>query len=113
MGIKGFWDWIDKQQLLDVILAKKLSGKFIAIDAHGFFNASRCYIKRRYVNSINPFVEPIDEDEVDNRWVPEVLRRVMEMLDMQFIPVFVYDSPIKDPLKMDTLAKRRKNDTNT
>jgi 5'-3' exonuclease len=110
MTIKGLWQYLDKNKLLTKFTLAELAGKLIAIDAHYFFNASRCYIKARYLKKINPFFDPIDEDKIDKLWIAEIYRRVKELLGYKCIPVFVYDNNVKDPLKMATLAKRKKNE---
>lgn len=108
MTIKGLWKYLEDANLLRKFSVDDLKGKLISVDAHYFFNASRCYIKARYLAKINPFFDPIDEDKIDKLWIVEIFRRVKELLNYCCIPVFVYDNDVKDPLKMTTLSKRKK-----
>lgn len=108
MTIKGLWLYYKKSVGYGKIILSDLKGKLVAIDAFAvMFYQLRCAAKKVYLGSINPVLDDVDEDVIDERWFRNALGKITGYLSEGVIPVLVYDGP-KNEMKEETLAKREK-----
>ena len=106
MTIKGLWEYYKAKVGLRRILASSLRGCRIAVDASAIlFHPLRYVAKKNYLRTINPLTDPIDEADIDRRWLKMVLKRIIEHLQDGIVPVIVLDGP-RHPLKAVTGAAR-------
>ena len=109
MTIKGLWIYYKKSVGYGEILISELEGKIIAIDIYGLMYATRVVSKGIYMGKINPFYDDISDEadeKIDKMWISHFFDTVIEYLRDGFLPIFVYDGPKTDMLKLNTLKKR-------
>jgi len=106
MTITGLWKYYKDHVGYEVLSVKEFSGQLLANDISVFMYATRCVSKEYYLSRINPFIIPVDENDIDTIWLKKALDSLKVSLRKGFCPIFVYDGE-KDSLKLDTLATRQ------
>jgi len=106
MTIKGIWDWIEKNVEYAKESSEKYAGKIVPMDILGIIYQTRYTPRLRAYKKIDPYVEEIDERDVDCKWLGIIVERLIKWIrDFKIIPLFVYDGPV-NPMKLKTLEKR-------
>jgi 5'-3' exonuclease len=104
MTIKGLWVCYNKIGYTTVT-ARSLRGQRVYIDIYGSMYKLRPTSKQIYLSRINPFVTPVDEDEIDIHFIERMLALIIKYTIQGLMVVLVYDGP-KDKMKAKELAKR-------
>jgi hypothetical protein len=107
MTIHGCWEYFNKHGEHRIIPASSLAGHFIPFDYYGDVYAYRAVARKHYLSRINPFVDPIDENEITRLCLEKLLSLIMRFLSWGIVPVLIYDAPEKTEAKAQELEKRQ------